>query len=124
MIDLNIDLNKDIKNNKIGFVYFITNGQNIKIGFTSKSPKQRLKQLNTGSDKQLFLLGYMSATQSKEKELHSQFEYLKIRSNGEWFQVDDKLLDYINEVNEIKNTYVFRNECCNNQIMSTLCIRK
>lgn len=32
-----------------GFVYFITNGYNIKIGFTT-NVKRRLKQLNTGSD--------------------------------------------------------------------------
>lgn len=33
-----------------GFVYFITNGYNVKIGYTAKDVKRRLKQLNTGSD--------------------------------------------------------------------------
>ena len=37
-------------NQKIdGFVYFITNGYNIKIGYTN-NVKRRLKQLNTRSD--------------------------------------------------------------------------
>ena len=33
-----------------GFIYFFTNGENIKIGFTKNSVEKRLKQLNTGND--------------------------------------------------------------------------
>lgn len=39
-----------LSQDKEGFVYFITNGYNIKIGYTVKDVKRRLKQLNTGSD--------------------------------------------------------------------------
>lgn len=40
----------EIYNKNIGgFVYFITNGFNIKIGYTT-NVNRRLKQLNTGSD--------------------------------------------------------------------------
>ena len=57
----------------MGYVYFITNGDNIKIGYTKNSVQKRLKQLNTGSDKQLYILGYMKGTMADEENLHSKF---------------------------------------------------
>ena len=57
----------------MGYVYFITNGENIKIGYTKNSVQKRLKQLNTGSDKQLYILGYMKGTMADEENLHSKF---------------------------------------------------
>ena len=57
----------------MGYVYFITNGENIKIGYTKNSVQKRLKQLNTGSDKQLYILGYMKGTMADEENLYSKF---------------------------------------------------
>ena len=42
-------MNNKTNQNAEGFVYFITNGFNIKIGYTN-NVKRRFKQLNTGSD--------------------------------------------------------------------------
>lgn len=104
----------------MGKVYFLTNGENIKIGHTKGNVIDRLKQLNTGSDMQLYLLGYINGDQKKEKELHSLFSNIKIRNNGEWFFATDKLIDYINEINEKTNTYVIKNELYNNKVMAVL----
>ena len=100
-------------------VYFITDGENIKIGYTKGKPENRLKQLNTGNDKKLFLLGYIQGNKDKEKELHTKFNKNRIRSNGEWFVASDELMDFINEYNNIPNTYVFKNELLNDFVMAT-----
>ena len=103
-----------------GYVYFITDGEYIKIGYTKNHPKKRLKQLNTGNDKKLFLLGYILGNMSKEKELHKKFGRLRVRNSSEWFNVNDELLDYINQNNEMiemKDMLVDRNPYMNNMIM-------
>ena len=69
-------------------VYFFTNGVNIKIGYTKLNIEKRLKQLNTGSDTQLYPLGFVSGNKSLEKELHQKFAKFRIRNNGEWFFPD------------------------------------
>lgn len=102
----------------MGKVYFFTNGVNIKIGYTRGNIYNRLKQLNTGSDYQLYALGYVSGNKDKEKELHTMFSDIRLRQNGEWFSADQNLIDYINSVNEMQNTYVMKNEYMNNQVMA------
>ena len=87
-------------------VYFFSNQENIKIGYTSQKISQRLLQLNTGSDKKLICLGYISGDQEKEKELHKKFSKSRIRQNGEWFYPTDDLINYINEYNEKPNCYI------------------
>ncbi len=87
-------------------VYFISNGTNIKIGYTSQAVEKRLNQLNSGSDANLFICGFMQGDMSKEKELHKQFGHVRLRHNAEWFQPTQELLDYINEHSEMQNTYV------------------
>lgn len=90
----------------MGKVYFFTNGENIKIGYTNNTLKNRLKQLNTGSDNQLYALGYITGDKEKEKELHLKFSREKIRNNGEWFYPSSEIIDYINSVNEKENIYI------------------
>lgn len=101
-----------------GKIYFITNFSEIKIGFTTLSPVKRLKQLNTGSSTQLYLLGYISGTMQTESDLHKRFNSIRVRQNGEWFYGTDDLIDYINQVNEWPNKYVIRNEFLDNKIMA------
>lgn len=64
-------------------VYFIGDGEFVKIGFTSNL-ERRLKQLQTGHRSQLRILAYaQGATKSTERLLH---EVLKVhRASGEWF---------------------------------------
>ena len=89
-----------------GFVYFFSNQRNVKIGYTKNKPIKRLCQLNTGSDEQLIMLGYMKGSLKLENELHKLFGRDRIRLNGEWFYPSDNLIDFINQNNEMKNCYV------------------
>ena len=103
---------------KLGKIYFITKFSEIKIGFTTLSPEKRLKQLNTGSSNQLYLLGYISGTMQIESDLHKKFNSIRVRNNGEWFYGTDELIDYINEVNEWPHKFIMRNEYVDNKIMA------
>lgn len=105
----------------MGYVYFITDGINIKIGFTSKPIIKRLKQLQTGHDKQLYILGYIQGDKNVETDLHKRFHKERIRYNGEWFAPSDYLLNYINEYNEKPNVIV---DYVDGQLRSLLALKK
>ena len=122
MKSTNQNSNQNLSKNQ--YIYFITNKENIKIGFTSVNPQKRLKQLNAGSDKQLYLLGYQFGSMDDEKELHARFQKFRIRDNAEWFYPDQSIIDYINQNNVVENCYVFVNEYMNNTVMSTLGLRR
>ena len=122
MKSTNQNSNQNLSKNQ--YIYFITNKENIKIGFTSVNPQKRLKQLNAGSDKQLYLLGYQFGSMDDEKELHARFQKFRIRDNAEWFYPDQSIIDYINQNNIVENCYVFVNEYMNNTVMSTLGLRR
>ena len=87
-------------------VYFITDGQYIKIGYTKNNANKRLKQLQTSSPNKLFLLGYIDGDKNIEKDLHKKFCNSMVRINGEWFAPTKDLLDYINDNNLNYNSYV------------------
>ena len=82
----------------MGYIYAITDGKNIKIGY-SKNPKKRIKQLSTGSSSNLYLLLYFEGDKKLEKQIHNSFK--KIRYNGEWLDVTQELLDYLNWQSDI-----------------------
>lgn len=58
----------------------------IKVGFTTKSPLARLKQLQTGNPQRLILLGWYPGNVQQEREIHAQLA--EFRLSGEWFRVD------------------------------------
>lgn len=87
-------------------IYFITDSNYIKIGYTKNDVKKRLKQLQTSNPNRLFLLGYIDGDKKREKELHKKFFSSIARINGEWFSPTQDLLDYINDNNLDNNTYV------------------
>lgn len=82
---------------KIGFVYFAINDKQklCKIGF-SMNPYSRLKSLQTGCPFPIRLYRTIEGSTEKEKELHRRFQQYK--SNGEWFFIKDRLLDYLKEL--------------------------
>lgn len=65
-------------------IYFITNGSDIKIGFTDGDPAKRLKQLQTGSPDLLSIIGTIPGNQKDEAKLHGRF--IGHRLEGEWFR--------------------------------------
>ena len=87
-------------------VYFITDKEFIKIGYTSKTPQHRLQQLQTSSPRKLYLIGYHEGEIEDEQLLHKRFERFRIRSNGEWFKPNAELIDYINTNSELEHTIV------------------
>lgn len=91
-------------------VYFISDGSDIKIGYTTQAVEARLKQLNTGNQKNLYILGWITGTADDEYALHIKFGKYRIRSNGEWFQGAEEIIDFINEVNEKPHTYICKDK--------------
>jgi len=82
-------------------IYIISDGTNIKIGF-SFNPKKRLLQLQTGHPNQLQLL-YSKPTKNArkiEKHLHKILWEFKSKYKGEWFTIPeiDWLFNYIDEL--------------------------
>ena len=74
-----------MQKNVKGKVYFLSDGECIKIGFTTKTVEKRIKQLSIGSAKKIFCLGYFQGTMEDESKLHRRFGKLRLRSGGEWF---------------------------------------
>jgi len=84
-----------------GFVYFIKmeETREIKIGFTVKNPKERLKDLQTGNSNKLILLGYIDGTNQDEFNLHQEFSEER-KPIGEWFKPSPRLEFRIKELLE------------------------
>ena len=96
-----------------GFVYFIKEDDtgNVKIGFSSQHPKNRLKELQTGNSSQLSLIGYVDGDQYLEKELHNIFWKDRTRDSGEWFKMSpllkEKIQSLLKEQSENINNKIF-----------------
>lgn len=103
-----------------GKVYFFSDGEYIKIGFTTETIDRRLKRLSTGTPHKLYSLGYFSGEMADETKVHKKFCETRLRVDGEWFQPTQELIDYINEVSE-QNTYV---ELDNGRVMAYKAIKQ
>lgn len=77
---------------KVGFVYFIKSGSQVKIGFT-KDPAQRLAKLRNGNPHELTLLGSVPGTDDTESFFHQMFAHY--RTGGEWFSLEGDLDRFI-----------------------------
>lgn len=82
------------------FVYFISNGVNIKIG-KANDVQKRMKMLQTGSSLPLELLGYIgfdSEQEARKMESDLHHEFSEYRTQGEWFSLSRMqaidILDY------------------------------
>lgn len=75
-----------------GFVYFISNGEAVKIGY-SADPAKRFQSLQTSQPGTLVLLGTIAGNRELERELHTRFA--DRRRVGEWFTADDVLIGAI-----------------------------
>ena len=73
-------------------VYFIKQGDYVKIGFTNRF-KARLTQLQVSSPIKLEVLAIIDGDKSDEQKFHEQFKH--ISSNGEWFMQCDELKSFI-----------------------------
>lgn len=83
-------------------VYFITDGEYIKIGI-SNDTRSRLKSLQTANARKLRVAAIVPYGGIElETELHLQFAHL--RAKGEWFKISKDLEKYIKDV--ITTNYV------------------
>jgi hypothetical protein len=79
-------------------IYFVSNGEFVKIGYTSRSAESRIRALQTGNHTPLQLLAFNDQWgKDKETELHSKFA--KFRQGGEWFALADELRFFIESIN-------------------------
>lgn len=79
---------------KHGHIYFITDQQRIKIGF-SNNPIRRLREMQTGHPLELKLIGSIPGCEYEEFVIHHRFNHLRLK--GEWFTIDDDLMDFIEQ---------------------------
>ena len=80
------------RRNRPGFVYFVSNGEAIKIGF-AQSVERRIAELQISSSARLELLAVVSGDERLEASYHKQFAALRV--SGEWFAKDDRLLNLV-----------------------------
>lgn len=77
-----------------GYVYFISDGDRVKIGYTAISPHKRMRQFSI-IGKELRLWGFIETYKYKEieKELHVKLAKYKVK--GEWFILTRRQVDKV-----------------------------
>lgn len=81
-------------------VYFIQDeGGEIKIGFSQGNPHSRLASFRTGNPRELKLLVSIPGGREEEQALHERFADLRTR--GEWFKPDARLLDFVETMRHV-----------------------
>lgn len=86
------------------FVYFISDGEAIKIG-TSTRPDRRVRALQTSHPRRLRIVGVMRGGAALEQELHRKFR--RVRLKGEWFSDCAEINDFIDQRCSIKHRQRF-----------------
>jgi hypothetical protein len=83
-----------------GIVYLICDGEHFKIGVTTKTLDERLRELQTGNPDELFVCNYyVTDTPFKlETMLHNRYFCHKIKN--EWFDVDSYTVAHFVEICE------------------------
>jgi len=74
------------------YVYFITDGEFMKIGI-SVNPKKRLQSIQTGHPKKLRIAALFKGGRDEEFQLHGRF--LEHRVHGEWFKFCGPIRQYL-----------------------------
>lgn len=78
-------------------VYFISDGESIKIG-VSVNPQERLLALQTGHARQLSILCTIPGGADEEFHMHAKFRHHRIR--GEWFNDCQEIRDFVSAAND------------------------
>lgn len=75
-------------------LYFATTGNYVKIG-QSDNPTARVRQIQIHCPEPVKLAGTMPGTQEDERAVHRLFHEHRVR--GEWFRLEQPILDYIKD---------------------------
>jgi len=77
-----------------GYIYFATDGDLVKIGWTAVwPPSERVRKQQTGNGRQLWILGCIPGSQRAERGYHKQFASTRV--HGEWFKMTPQLENFI-----------------------------
>lgn len=76
------------------FVYFVTDGEFIKIGYSINWPV-RIAQIQAYNPRELTVLAVFRGTMAYEWGLHQRFAQHRIRSGNEWFRDCQEIRDFI-----------------------------
>jgi hypothetical protein len=77
-----------------GFIYFATDGEFVKIGWTRQwPPSDRLRKQQTGNGRPLWILGCIPGSQHAERGYHKRFATHRVK--GEWFRMNPQLEQFI-----------------------------
>lgn len=92
----------------MGKIYLIFNGNGqYKIGYTKRSPEERLNELQTGNAETLTLIKIFETNRAKEIEKILHRRYKAYQTSGEWFQLPPgetlKFYDICTEINKTLN---------------------
>lgn len=77
---------------KQGQIYYLSDGDHVKIGFTTNW-SEREKKYRTHTPRPLTLLAIRPGTHQEETRLHHEFR--RYRANGEWFYPGPELVEHI-----------------------------
>ena len=83
------------------YVYFIRNGNTVKIGH-SHSPHKRMASMRTANHAKLEMLAITDGGAMRERVLHKRFA--KFRLSGEWFTLAPDITKYISGLKRRKTT--------------------
>ena len=77
--------------NCLGVIYVIAGGKDyyrVKIGFTSRSPEDRMRDLRTANPEKLRMLGKIRSVRMMEADIHRELRYAPGVRNvgGEWYE--------------------------------------
>lgn len=85
-----------------GITYLLTDGQNYKIGMTTRWIDQRVKELNssTSTYREITVVAYSDNDDcyGLEKSLHRKYYKERIHSGREWFQLSDIQIQEIKDI--------------------------
>ena len=83
------------------YIYFVLakESNKIKIGI-SHDPLRRVRALKTGTWSDLEFLGCLPGVEEDEKNIHKQWQHLHVK--GEWFELSQDMLDWIEKNAMIK----------------------
>jgi hypothetical protein len=83
----------------MGWIYFIGDGELVKIGYSADDPGRRLEQLQTGNPRPLRLIAQYRGERYHERYLHQRFDGHHVR--GEWFQLTPEILAFLSQTSRL-----------------------